>query len=60
MLQGGGNLRRGLVGGEHDPPPPAPVKPPIWSGSVVTGSKLGGVLDEVVLPATLSSEHTAR
>ena len=35
---GGGDLRRGLVGGEHDPPPPATEEGRDPVGSVVTGS----------------------
>ena len=61
-LEGGGDLRRGLVGGEHDPPTPAAQEGGDLVG--VGGDRqpqLGGVLDELVLARPrVSSEQTAR
>ena len=61
-LEGGGDLGRGLVGGEHDPPPPAAQEGGDHVG--VGGDRqpqLGGVLDELVLARRrVSSEQTAR
>ena len=60
-LIGGGDLRRGLVGGEHDPPPPAAQEggDPVRVGGD-RQPQLGGVRDELVLAGHASRPSRPR